>query len=269
MLGTRKVKLITKDKDPYEIMVDTYSIGNSNTYVARMRANQLFNRAGANRQVVTPGNSTEYSDRDDILENIADLSRPYVIQLCSIISKLTAPFKRKCAVGFFMANGTSLKYPEEFKLDINTDDPVRNVENEEINNLILGFKEKLYSDLNTAVVNFDAFIENNFPKPVRDELLAKPGDYWVESTTGNYYKAITKLYDSIGEVWTSEDKERFKEVLQPYREAVKRIQEPKIDLVCDYLCVDKQSLLRSARDAIGPIIAAIPDKLLKDLVNGR
>ena len=269
MLGTGKVKLVDKDMDPYEIMASIYKIGNSNAFVARMRANQLFNRAGANRQVITPGNSEEFANREDILDNIAELSRPYVIQICSIISKLTSPFKRKCAVGFFMANGTSIRFPEEFKLDVDTDDPVRNVENEEINNLITGFKEKLYSELNKAVIDFDTFIDNNFPKVVKEELLAKPGDYWIETTTGNYYKAISKLYNSIGETWDSEEKERFKAVLQPYREAVKHVKEPKLDMVCDFLCIDKQTLLKTARDAIGPIIAAAPDKLLKNLINGR
>lgn len=269
MLGTGKVPLVTTSESAYDIIVKLYKISDTNSRTAQLRANQLFARAGANRQVITPGNSIEYANREDILEHISDVSRPYVTRICSIISRLTSPFKRKCAVGFFMANGTSLRYPDEFKLDVGTDDPVKNVENEEINKLIYGFRDELQQRLYNANMNFNAYIEENFPKEVQMDLMTKAGDYWAETTTTNVYRSLEKSFKSRGLPWTKDDESKFKEVFLEYRQAAKSMTEPKYSLVCGYLGIDQKTMIQVARDAIGPIIAAMPDKLLRGLINGE
>lgn len=268
MLGTRRVSLVTQDQDPYDVLVEVYQYSDSNKRTSVMRANQLFARAGANRQVVTPGGSTELAKRSDILDYV-DVSKPYISRICGIISRLTSPFKRKCTVGFFMANGTTLRYPDEFKLDVSSDDQVRNVENEEINKLIEGFKDQLYNNLYDANNKFNAYMENNFPKDVQLELTTKTGDYWVETTTGNVYRAVDKAFRSRGLPFSEQDKENFKEVFLNFRAAAKAMSEPSYDLVSKYLGIDKKTLYQTACDAIAPIIAAAPDKILKNLVNGE
>lgn len=268
MLGTKRVALVTSDQDPYEIIVNLYQFSDSNKRTAVMRANQLFARAGANRQVITPGGSTALAKRSDILDYV-DVSKPYITRVCGIISRLTSAFKRRCTVGFFMANGTTLRYPDEFKLDVSLDDQVKNVENEEINNLIDRFKDQLYSNLYEASNRFNAYMENNFPKEVQLELATKTGDYWVETTTGNVYRAVDKAFRSRGLEFTEEDKERFKDVFLNFRAAAKAMKEPSYDLVSKYLGIDKKTLYQTACDAIAPIIAAAPDKILRSLINGE
>lgn len=267
MLGDGKVKLAKYDDDPETILTDFFYISDTSRYTASLRARDILAKKGGNRSVMSDARYEEISASEDALSYInPDLSAPYIKRICGIISNFTSEFKRKCAVGFFMAQGTTLRYPEEFKLLIDTEDTVRNVENENLNNLISKFSDELEQNLAEGIANLDAFIKS-LPEPIRKEYNEKSSALFDPGTeTGNIYKDIRKTYARNNIELTDDVMEKFKEVVLKYREARIAYQKPGNTRVCNFLLLDNGVFLKTARDALQPIINALPGKVLTDVV---
>ena len=268
MLGDGKVKLARYDDDPETILTNFFYIGDSSRYTASLRAKEVVARKGGNRSVMSDARYEELQSSEDALLYInPDLSEPYIKRICGIISNFTSEFKRKCAVGFFMAQGTTMRYPEEFRLLVDTEDTVRNVENENLNNLISKFNDELEQNLADRIQELDSFIKS-FPEPIRKEYSEKSSALFDPQTeTGNIYKDIRKTYARNGIELTDDVFEAFKEVVLSYREARIAFQKPGNSRVCNFLLLDNAVFLKTARDALQPIINALPGKVLTDVVN--
>ena len=238
-------------------------------YTARKRADQIFGTAGANRRALTPSAAVEHYNNTEAVEALNDVSASFVKQMCELISRYTSFFKRKCAVGFFMANGTATRFPEEFKLNVKTDDLVRNQENEQLNNLISKFEEDNEARVHRTVTTLNDYITNNFPKEVQNTLLSEYQEYFGSTHTGDIYRKIRKLYRDAGKTWTAGEEEEFRKILIDYRTVIKEAQKPGDDYISSYLGLDKQSYLREARSALEPLIASAPTSVVKKLVNGE
>lgn len=268
MLGTNKVLLVNSNMDPKDILTNFFRLGNSSLYTARKRADQIFGTAGANRRALS-STAVELYNKTEAAEVLTDVSASFVKQMCELVSRYTSFFKRKCAVGFFMANGTATRFPEEFKLNVKTDELVRNQENEQLNNLISKFREDIEARVHKTVTNLNEYITDNFPKEVQNALLSEYQEYFGSTHTGDIYRKIRKLYKEAGKTWPAKEEEEFRKILIEYRTIIKEAKRPGDDYISTYLGLDKQSYLREARSALEPLIASAPTSVIKKLVNGE
>lgn len=272
MLGTGKVAAVTDKTNPEDILRIFYRIKDTSTWTVNNRVKELFAKSGSdNRRVLSAKEIEEgVNNNDNIVDSLNEsMTRPYIIRACQIISRFIDPFKRKCTAGMFMASGTTLRFPAEFKLSIDTDDPIVNAENEEINELVEGFKDKISQEYEEAVLNFYAYMENNFPPEVRDEFIVKSGDYFTQpDISSNVKRALVKAYRNINQTLSDETFNGFKEVLQQYRAMTRAINKPDKDRVSDYLGIDKKTMMNKGNDGLKLILDAMPDKVMSSLING-
>lgn len=269
MIGTGKVRLANPDMTPEDILTDFYRIQHSSSNVARFFTNKIFAKKGEGRQVISPGTATDIADNDNIVERInADIPERYLDQICDIISNFTSEFKRKCAVGFFMSNGTTIRYPG-FKLKVDTDDIQKNVENENINELILAFNEREDDRLGTAINDLNNYIDS-FPAPIKQHFLERyDGFFDISNSVGNIRRDIWRTYKENNLPLTDEEVEDFMTVVLEYRKARSRHREPGAKVVCDYLGVSEESFWKYSREALQPIISVAPEKIVRDLINAE
>lgn len=267
MLGTGKIKIATANDDFEAILTDLFAIQDSSKFTANMRAKDVVAKKGGNRSAMSDARASEIAESEDALDFVReDISLPYIRRICAIISKFTSEFKRKCAVGFFMAQGTTMRYPEDFKLAVDTEDQVRNIENENLNTLISNFSDKLENDLLSAVQKLNNFL-SNLPEPIAKAYSEKSYALFDPKTeTGNIYKDIRRTYRDAGLELTDDVMESFREVVLAYREAKQAYTKPGIPRVGLYFGMDNGILLRTARDALQPIIDAIPTVIVTDIV---
>ena len=271
MLGTRKVKLSNYKDSAEQMMVNFFQITDSARYVAEKRAGEIFATKGANRYNLIDGRGEDVSLREDIGDYVnPDLSSPFVKQICRIISEFTSEFKRRCLVGFFMMNGTTMRFPEDFKLLTDTEDPQRNVENERLNDLIIKFNDLQDTKMKEAIDKLENYLKS-LPAPIYQHYLERyEGFFSPENETGNIYRDYDRAYRSAGLPIVPEDKEEFKKVVLEYREERIRYAKPGPERVCAFLYLDKYQFKKTYTDALPPIISVIPDKLIaRELVDGE
>lgn len=268
MIGTGKVKLATADMEPEAILTDFYSIMHSSRNIAKFYADKVLAKKGDGRKVISPGTTVDIAD-EGISDRIeADIPEKYLDRICEVISNFTSEFKRRCAIGFFMANGTTIRYPG-FKLKVDTDDTQKNVENEKLNELILGFNEREDSLLQEQIENLNEYIAS-LPAPIKQFFLTRyEGFYDLGNSVGNIKRSIQRAYKENGIPVTDEKVEEFMEVIRAYRAAKSRHNEPRATVVCDYLGISNESYKKYTAEALQPIISVAPERIVRDIVNGE
>lgn len=216
MLGTGKVKIAGKDSDPYNIVLNFLKIGNASSNIAENRAGEIFLIKGRNRVSETPATAMMETDRDDILETFdTTATKTMVRQMCGIISKMVNPFTKKSLVAYFISNGTAMRYPEEFKLNINTDDLDSNLVNEEINEKMSKFFDHQMQSWSDAIESFFGYMASNFSDEINREINSKyEGFFENDNTTGNIYKEMRRIFSRHGQEFTAELQEEFSKKLQ-------------------------------------------------------
>lgn len=270
--GTRRIPVAKQEDDPYSIVVEFFRIGNSSLNVARAKADDVFARKGANRYELSAETRAALEDGNkDILSDqiSSDASLPFVKQICSSISLMTSEFKRQCVVGFFMANGTTLRYPSDFKLRTDLPNIQRNLENDEINEMIDKFNaeqsEKLFSTIN----EFNEFIDKRLPKNVSEHYKnIYDGFFDPSNSTGNIDRDIKKQ-QSANLDFTDELAKEFKEIILRYREELLLFKKPGHPRVADFLGYDRRIYLRTAQDALGDLLSSLPNKLVTNIIDGE
>ena len=270
--GTRRIPVAKQEDDPYSIVVEFFRIGNSSLNVARAKADDVFARKGANRYELSAETRAALEDGNkEILSDqiSSDASLPFVKQICSSISLMTSEFKRQCVVGFFMANGTTLRYPSDFKLRTDLPNIQRNLENDEINEMIDKFNaeqsEKLFSTIN----EFNDFIDKKLPKNVGEHYKnIYDGFFDPSNSTGNIDRDIKKQ-QSANPDFTDELAKEFKEIILRYREEVNLFKKPGHPRVADFLGYDRRIYLRTAQDALGDLLSSLPNKLVTNIIDGE
>lgn len=268
MLGNGKVKMAKYTDDFESILTDFFSISNTSRQNAEFLAKEIVATKGSNRSAMSDARAMELADSEEVLDYInTDLSAPYIRKICAIISNFTSEFKRKCAVGFFMSQGTSIRYPEEFKLAVDTEDSVRNIENENLNQKISEFGDLLEKNLADAIKELDDFLKG-LPEPIAKAYNEKSSALFDPRTeTGNIYKDIRRTYSKAGLELDDDTFEGFKKVVLNYREANMAYSRPGYNRVCNFLLLDNGVFLKTARDALQPIINALPNKIITDIVD--
>ncbi len=270
--GTRRIPVAKQEDDPYSIVVEFFRIGNSSLNVARAKADDVFARKGANRYELSAETRAALEDGNkEILSDqiSSDASLPFVKQICSSISLMTSEFKRQCVVGFFMANGTTLRYPSDFKLRTDLPNIQRNLENDEINEMIDKFNaeqsEKLFSTIN----EFNDFIDKKLPKNVSEHYKnIYDGFFDPSNSTGNIDRDIKKQ-QSANPDFTDELAKEFKEIILRYREELNLFKKPGHPRVADFLGYDRRIYLRTAQDALGDLLSSLPNKLVTNIIDGE
>lgn len=270
--GTRRIPVAKQEDDPYSIVVEFFRIGNSSLNVARAKADDVFARKGANRYELSAETRAALEDGNkEILSDqiSSDASLPFVKQICSSISLMTSEFKRQCVVGFFMANGTTLRYPSDFKLRTDLPNIQRNLENDEINEMIDKFNaeqsEKLFSTIN----EFNDFIDKKLPKSVSEHYKnIYDGFFDPSNSTGNIDRDIKKQ-QSANPDFTDELAKEFKEIILRYREELNLFKKPGHPRVADFLGYDRRIYLRTAQDALGDLLSSLPNKLVTNIIDGE
>lgn len=270
--GTRRIPVAKQEDDPYSIVVEFFRIGNSSLNVARAKADDVFARKGANRYELSAETRAALEDGNkEILSDqiSSDASLPFVKQVCSSISLMTSEFKRQCVVGFFMANGTTLRYPSDFKLRTDLPNIQRNLENDEINEMIDRFNaeqsEKLFSTIN----EFNDFIDKKLPKNVSEHYKnIYDGFFDPSNSTGNIDRDIKKQ-QSANPDFTDELAKEFKEIILRYREELNLFKKPGHPRVADFLGYDRRIYLRTAQDALGDLLSSLPNKLVTNIIDGE
>lgn len=270
--GTRRIPVAKQEDDPYSIVVEFFRIGNSSLNVARAKADDVFARKGANRYELSAETRAALEDGNkEILSDqiSSDASLPFVKQICSSISLMTSEFKRQCVVGFFMANGTTLRYPSDFKLRTDLPNIQRNLENDEINEMIDKFNaeqsEKLFSTIN----EFNDFIDKKLPKNVSEHYKnIYDGFFDPANSTGNIDRDIKKQ-QSANPDFTDELAKEFKEIILRYREELNLFKKPGHPRVADFLGYDRRIYLRTAQDALGDLLSSLPNKLVTNIIDGE
>lgn len=270
--GTRRIPVAKQEDDPYSIVVEFFRIGNSSLNVARAKADDVFARKGANRYELSAETRAALEDGNkEILSDqiSSDASLPFVRQICSSISLMTSEFKRQCVVGFFMANGTTLRYPSDFKLRTDLPNIQRNLENDEINEMIDKFNaeqsEKLFSTIN----EFNDFIDKKLPKNVSEHYKnIYDGFFDPSNSTGNIDRDIKKQ-QSANPDFTDELAKEFKEIILRYREELNLFKKPGHPRVADFLGYDRRIYLRTAQDALGDLLSSLPNKLVTNIIDGE
>ena len=270
--GTRRIPVAKQEDDPYSIVVEFFRIGNSSLNVARAKADDVFARKGANRYELSAETraAVEDGNKEILSDQISsDASLPFVKQICSSISLMTSEFKRQCVVGFFMANGTTLRYPSDFKLRTDLPNIQRNLENDEINEMIDKFNaeqsEKLFSTIN----EFNDFIDKKLPKNVSEHYKnIYDGFFDPSNSTGNIDRDIKKQ-QSANPDFTDELAKEFKEIILRYREELNLFKKPGHPRVADFLGYDRRIYLRTAQDALGDLLSSLPNKLVTNIIDGE
>ena len=267
MLGSGKIPLASYKDDPEKILTNLFLVSDTSKYTASLRAREIVAKKGGNRSVMSDARVEELKDSDDVLSYVnSDLPKPYITRICGIISNFTSAYKRKCAVGFFMSQGLTLRYPDDFKLSISTGDTERDIQNENINELIVKFNDEMEQKLFEAIQNLDKFIKS-LPEPISKAYNEKSSALFDPQTdTGNIYKDIKRTYSKEGIELTDEVFQEFKETILKYREERIAYRRPGYTRVCNFLGVDSGAFLKTARDALQPIINALPNKILTDIV---
>ena len=270
--GTRKIPVAKQDDDPYSIVVDFFRIGNSSLNVARAKADEVFARKGANRYELSAETRAAMEDgnKDLLSDQISsDASLPFIRQICSSISLLTSEFKRECVVGFFMANGTTLRYPSDFKLRTDLDNVQRNMENDEINEKIDQFNAERSQELFSTIDLLNEFIDKKLPKSVSEHYKnIYDGFFDPSNSTGNIDRDIKKQR-SANLDFTEELATEFKEIILKYREELILFKKPGHVKVADFLGYDRRIYLRTAQDALGDLLSSLPNKLVTNIIDGE
>lgn len=269
MLGSGKVSLANYKQSLEEILVTMYRVKDNSQKVAEYNAREITATKGGNRYAMSSGRVDQILEEEDFLGKIkTDVSVPYIRQACDMISGFTSPYKRKAAVGFFMAQGTTIRYPEDFRLRTDTDDMVRNTDNENINNLISKFNDMIEKDLSDAQKKLDDFIDN-MPKQIRDDYHVKyEGFFGLGNETGNIWRDIHREFNKYGITLTDEYFDEYKEIVLDYRQKCSTYNNPGYDIVADFFGIDKKSFVRSAQESLQPIVTFMPERFLTEVTDG-
>ena len=269
MLGSGKVSLANYSQSPEDILMTMYMVKDNSVNVARKRAEEITATKGGNRYAMSSGRAEQLAEEEDYLDKVnTDVSVSYIRQACDMISNFTSPYKRKAAVGFFMSQGTSLRYPDDFKLRIDTDDMVKNADNETINNQISQFNDMMEKNLSEAQKNLDDFIDG-MPKPVRDDYRVKyEGFFGLGNETGNIWRDIRREFNKHGLTLTEEYFDEYYNVVSKYREQCVLYNKPGYDMVADFFGIDKKSFVRSAQESLQPIVTFMPERFLTEVTDG-
>ena len=271
MIGEGRVKLADSNTDPYELIVNFLSLSNSSKDVAAKKANEIFARKGSNRLVMSDKTVNEIREGNAIsgLDSIkSEVSENTIKQICGCISELTDYMKRRCAIGYFMAKGTTLKYRTSFQLSTNTDNLQRNLENEKLNEEISRFNDKQDEKWFKAIIKRDEFI-STLPPDVQKHYNEKYDGFFDpgKNEVGNIRRDISKQWSLHPEL-TEEDRQEFEDVIAEYRKAYSLHNKPEFKEVAVFLGVDDKALTRTSTQIVGSILQMLPGVTVARIIEG-